>query len=106
MSDQKVVNMPPIRVNANIAMAKKREIETLKEDQKMRLKSVDVRKFIKTKSSPKDRPSRVFETTDSHYRYNKNHSFVKQAITSLQLNEQEEKPLLPVNLLHNTPMMI
>lgn len=43
MSDRRVVDMPPIRVNANIAMAKKREKETTKEDQKMKLKSVDVR---------------------------------------------------------------
>jgi hypothetical protein len=43
MSDKRVVDMPPIRVNANIAMAKKREKETTKEDQKMKLRSVDVR---------------------------------------------------------------
>ncbi len=83
MSDKRVVDMPPIRVNANIAMAKKREIETSKEDQKMKLKSVDVRKFIQTKGSPKDHPSRIFETTDSHYKFNRNHSYVKQAYTSL-----------------------
>ena len=48
-NDVAVAEMPTIRINANIAMSKRRLEDSIRENQKLKLKNVDVKSYLTTR---------------------------------------------------------
>jgi hypothetical protein len=74
--DMAVAEMPNIRINANILMSKKRLEESIRANQKAKLRNVDVHAFIRKanasqKPKPSMAPSGLFDPASSRQKFSK-----------------------------------
>lgn len=75
-NDMAIAEMPSIRINANILMSKKRLEDSIKANQKAKLRNVDVHSFIRKASGSQKRkpsmvPSGLFDPASSRLKFNK-----------------------------------
>ena len=79
--DRETIVMPPIRINANLAMEKFRTKKQLEQFQRDRLKQVTTSEYLRRSPEQSQDPlklvSGLFEPVSAHFKFNKDTSTVK-----------------------------
>ena len=86
VEDKKVTNMPAIRINANRTMQKYRMKQEEIENQKQRLKQVDVSEYLRRSQFKIDEvkvASGLYEAASSHFPFNKDNAQLRQIYKNL-----------------------
>ncbi len=84
--DRETIVMPPIRINANLAMEKFRTKNQLEQFQRDRLKQVTTSEYLRRSPEQSQDPlklvSGLFEPVSAHFKFNKDTSTVKSMYKS------------------------
>jgi len=84
--DRETIVMPPIRINANLAMEKFRTKKQLEQFQRDRLKQVTTSEYLRRSPEQSQDPlkmvSGLFEPVSAHFKFNKDASTVKNMYKS------------------------
>ena len=93
--DVAVAEMPAIRINANIAMRKRRLEDSIRENQKLKLRNVDAKAYLTAKVSQKTEsgmlPSGLYDPASSRQKFSKENSEIRMLSKTVAERESVNK---------------
>ena len=90
--------MPTIRINANIAMNKRRLEDSIRENQKLKLKNVDVKAFLTLRQNYNAEstmmPSGLYDPPSSRLKFCKENSEIRMLSKTVAPSETDRRAFL------------